>query len=84
MSAAPAANADDWTGAALATHRFPNPVLSVEVSRAADALAVRLRDGTICVLRAPDIGPLAPGGDARDAIRQAVVRACQQHQRTAA
>ncbi|SDM65965.1 hypothetical protein SAMN05216360_10336 [Methylobacterium phyllostachyos] len=84
MSAAPAAYADDWTGAALATRRLPNPVLAVEVSPAADALAVRLRDGTTCVLRAPDIGPLAPGGDARDAIRQAVVRACQQHQRTAA
>lgn len=84
MSAAPAAYADDWTGAALATRRLPNPVLAVEVSRAADALAVRLADGTTCVLRAPDVGPLVPGGTARDAIRAAVIRACQQHQRTAA
>ena len=84
MSAAPSVNADDWTGAALATRRLANPVTAVEVSPAADALSIRLRDGTTCVLRAPDVGPLVPGGDARDAIREAVVRTCQQHQRTAA
>lgn len=50
MSAAPAAYADDWTGAALATRRLANPVLAVEVSPAADALAIQLRDGTTCVL----------------------------------
>ncbi|MEE7475934.1 hypothetical protein MHIMP23_05955 [Methylobacterium hispanicum] len=84
MSSSASAFPDDWTGAALATRRLPNPVTAVEVSRAADALTVRMRDGTTCVLRAPDIGPLAPGGNARDAIRQAVVRACLSHQRTAA
>ncbi len=84
MSAPTSANADDWTGAALATRRLPNPVTAVEVSCAADALAVRMRDETTCVLRAPDVGPLVPGGTARDAIRDAVIRACQQNQRTAA
>jgi len=84
VSAAPAAFADDWTGAALATRRLSNPVTAVEVSAAADALAVRMRDGTTCVLAASDVGPLAPGGTARDAIRQAVVRACLSHQRDAA
>ena len=84
MSAAPSAFPDDWTGAALATRRCQNPVLAVEVSRAADAVAVRLADGTTCVLCAADVGPVAPGGIARDAIREAVVKACQQHQRTAA
>ncbi len=84
MSVAPAAFPDDWTGAALATRRFPNPITAVEVSPAADALTVRMRDGTTCVLRAPDVGPLAPGGRAQDAIRDAIVKACLQHQRTAA
>lgn len=84
MTAAPSANADDWTGAALVTRRFSNPVTAVEVSRAADALAVRLADGTTCVLRAADVGPMAPGGRPMDAIREAVVRACLTHQRTAA
>lgn len=84
MTSAPAANTDDWTGAALATRRMANPVISVAVSPAADALTVRLHDGTTCVLRAPDVGPLAPGGRAQDAIRDAIVKACLQHQRTAA
>lgn len=84
MTSAPSGYADDWTGAALATRRCQNPVLAVEVSPAADALAVRMRDGTTCALPAPDVGPVAPGGRAGDAIREAVVRACQQHQRTAA
>lgn len=84
MSAPASAFADDWTGAALATRRLPNPVVEVTVSRAADALAVRMRDGTTCVLAAADVGPVVPGGRPMDAIREAVVRACLDHQRDAA
>lgn len=78
----PPAFPDDWSGEMARTFSLPNNV--VAVADAADAVTVRLHDGTTYVLRAADVGPVAPGADAREAVSEAVYRTCLAHQRTPA
>jgi hypothetical protein len=77
----PPAFPDDWSGAMARTFSLPNNVVSVAVADEADAVTIRLHDGTTYVLRAADVGPVAPGADAREAVSEAVYRTCLAHQR---
>lgn len=72
---------DDWSGAVERTYCLPNCVVAVTVSPAADAVTVRLHDRTTYVLRAADLPPLAAGGDAREALAEAIYRTCLDRQR---
>lgn len=72
---------DDWSGAIERTYCLPNCVVAVTVSPAADAVTVRLHDRTTYVLRAADLPPLVTGGDARQALVEAIYRETLARQR---
>lgn len=73
--------ADDWSGGLARTLHLPNNVTGVEALGAGEAILVRLRDGTACVLSAAEVGPLAAGETAEHAIRESNYRACLARQR---
>ncbi|WP_375275582.1 hypothetical protein [Methylorubrum thiocyanatum] len=78
MSAFP----DDWFGAIARTRTLPNCVTAVEVLGAGEAIRVRLHDRTAFELAAAALAPLAAGGDARDAVSDAIYRETLARQRT--
>lgn len=73
--------ADDWSGGLARTLHLPNNAVAVEVLGAGEAIRVRLRDGTACVLSAAEVSTLAAGETAQHAIRESIYRACLARQR---
>ena len=71
----------DWSGAIARTRVLPNCVVAVEVLGAGEAIRCRLHDRSTFDLAAAALAPLAAGGDAQQAVVDAIYRECLARQR---